>query len=215
MKLLITAFDPFGGEKINPASEAMKALPDYILDAQIIKLEIPTVFHQSKEMVYQFMQEYRPDVVLNLGQASGRSALTPERIAINQDDARIPDNNGQQPVDQPIQEEGPAAYFSTLPLKAMVKKILDTGLPAQVSNSAGTFVCNHIMYQTLHLTATEFPQTKAGFMHVPFLPQQVKHQPHQPSMSLTDIIRGLQAAIEAIILYHNQGDLVMIGGSAH
>ncbi len=215
MKLLVTAFDPFGGEQINPSLEAVKLLPEKISGAEIIKLEIPTVFYQSKNRVDQAVKKYRPDIVLNIGQAGGRSALTVERIAINQDDASIPDNMGQQPIDQPIQVEGPSAYFSTLPIKAMVQKIVEAGLPAHVSNSAGTFVCNHIMYQTLHLAATEFPQIKAGFIHIPFLPSQVIDKPKQPSMSLADITLGLCAAIEAIILYNEQADLIKSGGSIH
>ena len=215
MKLLVTAFDPFGGEQINPSLEAVKLLPEKISGAEIIKLEIPTVFYQSKNRVDQAVKKYRPDIVLNIGQAGGRSALTVERIAINQDDASIPDNMGQQPIDQPIQVEGPSAYFSTLPIKAMVQKIVEAGLPAHVSNSAGTFVCNHIMYQTLFMTATKFPEIKAGFMHIPFIPEQVIHRPNTPSMSLEHIVEGIIASIQAIIDYNGKGDLHITGGRTH
>lgn len=215
MKLLVTAFDPFGGEQINPSLEAVKLLPEKISGAEIIKLEIPTVFYQSKNRVDQAVKKYRPDIVLNIGQAGGRSALTVERIAINQDDASIPDNMGQQPIDQPIQVEGPSAYFSTLPIKAMVQKIVEAGLPAHVSNSAGTFVCNHIMYQTLFMTATKFPEIKAGFMHIPFIPEQVIHRPNTPSMSLEHIVEGIIASIQAIIDYNGKEDLHITGGRTH
>ena len=182
MKILVTGFDPFGGESMNPAIEAVKLLPDTIAGAEIVKLEIPTVFHKSAQVVREKMQEIQPDVVLNIGQAGGRTGLTPERVAINQDDARIEDNDGNQPIDAPIQEDGQPAYFSKLPIKAMVEAIHQAGLPASVSNTAGTFVCNHIMYQTLYLVDKEFPQAKAGFMHIPFMTEQVVDKPTMASM---------------------------------
>ena len=199
MKILVTGFDPFGGEKINPAIEAVKLLPNTIKGAEIEKLEIPTVFHKSADVVREKMNEFKPDVVLNIGQAGGRMGLTPERVAINQDDARIPDNEGNQPIDLAIQEDGQPAYFSKLPIKAMVEAMKNVGIPASVSNTAGTFVCNHIMYQTLYLVDKEFPEVKAGFMHIPFMTEQVLDKPNQPAMSLTDMARGIEAAIKAIV----------------
>ncbi|MCW6681685.1 pyroglutamyl-peptidase I [Aerococcaceae bacterium NML160702] len=215
MKILVTGFDPFGGEAINPALEAIKRLPTTIAGAAVEVLEIPTVFHKSAEVVAAKMRNYQPDVVLCIGQAGGRTGLTPERVAINQDDARIPDNEGNQPIDVAIQADGQAAYFTTLPIKAMVEAIHQVGLPASVSNSAGTFVCNHIMYQVLYLVDKEFPQTKAGFMHIPFMMEQVVDKPNQPAMSLTDITRGIEAAITAIVEFHNKDDLAIIGGETH
>lgn len=200
MKLLITGFDPFGGEKTNPAIEAVKRLPAAIAGATVVPLEIPTVFGTCAEVVRQAIITERPDVVLSVGQADGRSALTPERIAINLDDGRIPDNAGFQPVDQPIQPNGPAAYFTQLPVKAMAQAIRQAGLPSHVSTTAGTYVCNHIMYQVQHLRATEFPQLQAGFIHIPFLPEQVVQRSGVPSLSLTDDVRGLTAAIRAIVI---------------
>lgn len=200
MKLLITGFDPFGGEKTNPAIEAVKRLPAAIAGATVVPLEIPTVFGTCAEVVRQAIITERPDVVLSVGQAGGRSALTPERIAINLDDGRIPDNAGFQPVDQPIQPNGPAAYFTQLPMKAMAQAIRQAGLPSHVSTTAGTYVCNHIMYQVQHLRATEFPQLQAGFIHIPFLPEQVVQRSGVPSLSLTDDVRGLTAAIRAIVI---------------
>lgn len=200
MKLLITGFDPFGGEKTNPAIEAVKRLPAAIAGATVVPLEIPTVFGTCAEVVRQAIITERPDVVLSVGQAGGRSALTPERIAINLDDGRIPDNAGFQPVDQPIQPNGPAAYFTQLPVKAMAQAIRQAGLPSHVSTTAGTYVCNHIMYQVQHLRATEFSQLQAGFIHIPFLPEQVVQRSGVPSLSLTDDVRGLTAAIRAIVI---------------
>lgn len=200
MKLLITGFDPFGGEQTNPAIEAVKRLPAAIAGATVVPLEIPTVFGTCAEVVRQAIITEQPDVVLSVGQAGGRSALTPELIAINLDDGRIPDNAGFQPVDQPIQPNGPAAYFTQLPVKAMARAIRQAGLPSHVSTTAGTYVCNHIMYQVQHLRATEFPQLQAGFIHIPFLPEQVVQRSVVPSLSLTDDIRGLTAAIRAIVI---------------
>lgn len=215
MKILVTGFDPFGGEKINPAIEAVKLLPNTIKGVEIEKLEIPTVFHKSADVVREKMNEFKPDVVLNIGQAGGRMGLTPERVAINQDDARIPDNEGNQPIDVAIQEDGQPAYFSKLPIKAMVEAMKNAGIPASVSNTAGTFVCNHIMYQTLYLVDKEFPEAKAGFMHIPFMTEQVLDKPNQPAMSLTDMARGIEAAIEAIVEYNDKDDIQVIGGATH
>lgn len=212
MKILVTGFDPFGGDQTNPAIEAVKRLPDEIKGAKIIKLEIPTVFGKSAEVVEAAMEKENPDYVVHIGQAGGRYGITPERVAINIDDARIHDNEGNQPIDQVIQPNGENAYFSQLPIKAMVTYMKKIGLPASVSNTAGTFVCNHIMYQSLHLTHTKFPNTKAGFIHVPFLPEQVVDRPETPSMSLDDIVKGLTAAIEAIVDFHGKEDLKVIGG---
>ena len=215
MKILVTGFDPFGQDTMNPAIEAVKRLPDTISGAEIIKLEIPTVFNKSAEVTREAMAKHDVDYVLNIGQAGGRFDLTPERVAINLDDARIPDNEGNQPIDVEIKADGESAYFSQHPVKAMVTAIKNAGLPASVSNTAGTFVCNHIMYQSLYLTHKEFPKAKAGFMHVPFLPEQVLERPGMPAMSLEDITRGNVAAIEAIVEFDGKEDLKAIGGQTH
>ncbi|MCT4488827.1 pyroglutamyl-peptidase I [Levilactobacillus parabrevis] len=199
MKILVTGFDPFGGETTNPAIEAVKQLPDKIAGADIVKLEVPTEFNRCAEVVRAAILAEQPDVVLSIGQAGGRAALTPELVAINLNDGRIPDNAGQQPVDQPIQPAGAAAYFTQLPIKAMVRAIQTAGLPGQVSTTAGTYVCNHLMYQVQYLRATEFPTLRAGFMHIPFLPSQVTDKPNMPSLSLVDDVRGITAAIAAIV----------------
>lgn len=198
MKILLTAFEPFDGETINPALEAVNLVADKIGGADIVKLTVPTVFQKSIAAVAAAIDRERPDMVLCLGQAGGRSELTPERIAINIDDARIPDNEGNQPVDCPIIPDGAPAYFSTLPIKSMVKAIGDAGIPASVSNSAGTFVCNHLMYGLLHKLANDYPGVRGGFMHVPFAPGQVVNRPAAPSMSVSDIVVGIEAAVKVM-----------------
>lgn len=215
MKILVTGFDPFGGESMNPAIEAVKGLSDEISGAEIIKLEIPTVFHKSAAVLEEAMLAHQPDVVLCVGQAGGRTGITPERVAINQDDARIEDNEGNQPVDIVIREEGAPAYFATLPIKAMVEAIKEAGLPSSVSNSAGTFVCNHIMYQALYLAEQHLPAARAGFVHIPFMSEQVVDKPGKASMSLADITRGLEASIEAIVNFKDKDDLQVTGGATH
>lgn len=214
MKILVTGFDPFGGEKVNPALEAVKSLPSVIHGAEIRWVEIPTVFYKSAEVLEAEIVRYQPDVVLCIGQAGGRASLTPERVAINQDDAKIPDNQGNQPIDTPIRLDGEAAYFSTLPIKAMVQAIKEDGLPATVSNTAGTFVCNHLMYQALYLADKKFPNVRAGFMHIPYMTEQVVNKPNTASMNLVDIVKGIEAAIGAIVDYKDK-DLKIVGGATH
>ena len=214
MKILVTGFDPFGGEKVNPALEVVKSLPSEIHGAEIHWVEIPTVFYQSAEVLETAIVHYQPDAVLCIGQAGGRASLTPERVAINQDDARIPDNQGNQPIDTSIRLDGEAAYFSTLPIKAMVQAIKEEGLHASVSNTAGTFVCNHLMYQALYLADKKFPNMRAGFMHIPYMTEQVVNKPNTASMCIRDIVRGIEAAIGAIV-DHKDKDLKLVGGATH
>lgn len=211
MKILVTAFDPFGGESINPALEAVKLMKDKIDGAEIVKLEIPTVFRKSIDKVAEAILKEDPDVVLSIGQAGGRFEVTPERVAINVDDARIPDNEGNQPIDVPIYEDGAPAYFTTLPVKAMVEAIKSAGLPSSLSNSAGTFVCNHIMYGVLYQIEKMGKNIRAGFIHVPFIPEQVAKRPAPaPCMSMVDIAKALEAAVSAIV--KNDKDIVAVGG---
>lgn len=189
-KLLITGFDPFGGASINPAWEAVKLLPETIADFEVHKLEIPTVYGLASQKVLEKAAEVHPDVILCIGQAGGRDAVTPERIAVNIRDAKIPDNTGNQPVGQLVAEDGPAAYFATVPVMAMADAIRAAGLPGQVSNSAGAFVCNDTLYALLHHYAGT--NVKVGFIHVPWLPEQGK-----PSLPLAQTARALEAAIRA------------------
>lgn len=211
MKVLITGFDPFGGESINPALEAVKKLPDNIAGSEIIKIEIPTVFRKSLEKIEENIIKHNPDIVISIGQAGGRFGITPERIAINIDDARIPDNESKQPIDLPIFEDGENAYFTTLPIKAMVEEMKKGEIPCSVSNSAGTFVCNHVMYGILYLIDKKYPNIRGGFIHVPYIPSQVTTKPNMPSMSIDDISKGLELSIKAII--ENSSDIKTIGGA--
>ncbi len=199
MKLLLTAFEPFGGESVNSALEAVRLVPDRIGETEVVKLTVPTVFGKSVSAVAAAIKAERPDAVLCIGQAEGRCELTPERVAINLDDARIPDNEGNQPVDQPIFPDGAPACFSTLPVKAMVRAIRAAGLPAGISNTAGTFVCNHLMYGVLYTLERQYPGVRGGFMHVPLAPDQAaRREAAVPSMNVRDIAAGIEAAIAAL-----------------
>ncbi len=199
MKILLTGFEPFGGESINPAKEAVKLVKDEIKGVQIVKCYVPVVFGKAIETVHEAMKKENPDAVLLIGQAGGRYEMTPERVAINCDDGRIPDNEGNQPVDQPVMADGPAAYFSKLPIKKMVEYMKAANVPAAVSNTAGTYVCNHLMYGVLYYLDKEFPDTIGGFMHVPFLHEQVMNKKETASLSKDDVVKGIEASLEAII----------------
>lgn len=213
MKILVTGFDPFGGEEVNPAIETVKRLPDTIGGAKIIKLEIPTVCHQSLRVIDEAIAGYDPDVVLSVGQAGGRPDITVERVGINVDDCRIPDNAGNQIVDEPIYADGPAAYFVTVPIKAMVQRIRERNIPASVSNTAGTFVCNHVTYGVCHLLAVKYPGKRSGFIHIPFLPQQAVDKKNMPSMSQDMMVEAIAAAIEAVV--DTEKDIKVTGGATH
>lgn len=210
MKVLITGFDPFGGEKINPAWEAVKALPDNIDGIEVVKLQIPTVFKKSAKKLFENIDSVKPDVVICVGQAGGRYEFSVERVAINIDDGRIPDNDGYQPVDSPVFEDGENAYFSTLPIKAIVEEVKKVGIPSAVSNTAGTYVCNHIMYSLLYYLNKNNLNIKGGFIHVPFIPEQVVEKKNTPYMELTRITKALEISIKAIRAYEK--DLVISGG---
>jgi len=193
-KLLITGFDPFGGETVNPAWEAVKLLPDVVGAYELTKMEIPTVFGAASQKVLDAAQKVQPDVILCIGQAGGRKAITPEMVAINLRHARIADNAGNQPQDEPVAADGPAAYFATVPVRKMTAAIEAAGIEAAVSYSAGTFVCNDTLYAVLHHYAGT--PVQAGFVHVPFLPEQAKEG--VPFMPLETIVRGLAAMIEVL-----------------
>lgn len=209
MKIIVTGFDPFGGETINPSIECVKALPE-IEGVELIRLELPTVFKESAKRLNEVINDVKPDAVLSVGQAGGRPGITMERIAINVDDARIPDNISQQPIDEAIQLDGEAAYFTTLPIKRIVKGIREAGISAEVSNSAGTFVCNHIMYQALFAATKADKPFKAGFMHIPFIPEQTTDK---PSLPLEESTKALQIAIETIRDYINDEDIKVQEGA--
>ena len=190
--LLITGFDPFGGETVNPSWEAVSRLPDTIGGYRLTKLQIPTVFAAAADAVLAAAENV--DVILCVGQAGGRDAVTPERIAVNVASASIPDNAGNRPVEAPILPGGPDGIFSTVPVAAMAEAIVGAGLPGKISNTAGTFVCNDTLYRLLaHFSGTG---TRVGFVHVPHLPDQAKNG--GPSMTLDAIIAALTAAIGAL-----------------
>ena len=200
MKILITGFDPFGGEAINPSFEAVKALPDEIYGAEIIKLELPTAFSQVGNALISALEEVQPQIVLCVGQAGGRKEISLERVAINVMDASRPDNLGAQPVDVPVMENGPAAYFSTLPVKKLAAALEEQGIPAKVSNTAGTFVCNMTMYALLHWIHENAPETLGGFIHVPYIPEQAAGKdPAPPTMDLAAITKALNIIVETLL----------------
>ena len=195
--VLLTGFDPFGGDAINPSWQAAQALHGRrVAGHRIVAGQLPTVFNQSLQVLDRLLQEHRPVLAICTGQAGGRAGLALERVALTVDDARIADNAQAQPVDTPIIAGGPAAYFSTLPIKAMLASLLEEGINAEVSQTAGTFVCNHVFYGLMHTLAArpEFSATRVGLIHVPWLPQQ-----GQPSMALDEIVRGLEIAIRCAL----------------
>lgn len=210
MKVLITGFDAFGGEPVNPAEEAVKMISNKIAGAEVIKVIIPTVQNKSVKAIENAIEQHNPDIVISVGQAGGRFDITPERVAINLDDYRIKDNEGNQPIDTVIQPDGQPAYFSNLPVKAMVKHMIEHGIPATLSNTAGTFVCNHVMYGILYMIDKKYPNIKGGFIHIPYMTSQVMDKKNTPFMSLNDIVKGLELAIEACVIYDE--DIKAIGG---
>lgn len=193
-KILISGFDPFGGEAINPSYEAVKLLPNVIGEYELTKIELPTVFGRAAKIMIERIEEMRPDAVICVGQAGGRRGITPEVIGINLREASIADNAGDMPKNEKICAGAPDGIFSTLPVREMVEAIKAEGLPASLSFSAGAFVCNDLLYSLLY----EFRETdvKIGFIHVPFLPEQAKEG--VPSMELAKIVRGLRTAIECL-----------------
>jgi pyroglutamyl-peptidase len=195
--VLVTGFDPFGPNTVNPSWMAVQALHGRQIGGhRIVGAQLPTVFGQSLETLRELLLRHRPALAICTGQAGGRGALSLERIAINVNDARIADNTGAQPVDTPVVAGGPAAYFSSLPIKAMLANLLDEGINAEVSQTAGTFVCNHVFYGLMHelATRTELRHTRGGLVHVPWLPSQ-----GQPSMRLDEIVEGIKVAIECAL----------------
>ncbi len=203
--ILVIGFEPFGGERINPSAEAARALHGRTIEgAPVMGIVLPCVFGASIQALRSALDTHRPQFVLALGQAAGREGFTLERVAINLDDARIPDNAGAQPIDTPVEPRGPAAHFTTLPIKAMVAALRDAGHTASVSNSAGTFVCNHVFYGLQHALKRR-RSVRSGFMHLPCLPEQVARAPGAPSLPLATMIDGVALALGAAL--RTRGDL--------
>lgn len=207
-KVLITGFEPFGGENINPSWEVAKILAK---QPHIDAVQLPCVFDRSLDVLREKIQALQPDVVICIGQAGGRSSIEIERVAINLNDASIPDNQGNQPIDTAIVPHAPAAYFTTLPAKAMVQAVKNAGVPASLSLSAGSYVCNHAMFGLLHFLAENFPQTRGGFIHIPFLPEQGVQHRNAPTMALDTLVKGLNIAVETAL--NTEHDLQIAGGA--
>lgn len=210
MKALITGFDPFGGESINPAYEAVKEMSCNISGCEVVKQELPTVFYRSLEVLEAAIDREKPDIVICVGQAGGRYGVSLERVGINLDEARIKDNDGQAPKGTAIKADGKNAYFSTLPNKAILKEMTEANIPSLLSYTAGTYVCNHVLYGLMHTIETKYPNIKGGFIHVPFLPEQVMDKKNTPYMSLDMITKALELAVKASV--ENEQDIVYPAG---
>ena len=210
-QILLTAFEPFGGDRVNPSLLIARHLDgETIAGARVVAVELPCVFHRALAVLDEALARTRPVLAVALGQAAGREGLSIERVAINVDDARIPDNAGAQPVDEPIAPGGPAAWFSTLPIKAMAAELNAAGVPASVSQTAGTFVCNHVFYGLQQRLAGT--GVRSGFIHVPLLPEQAAQYPGKPVLALEDQVRGVRLALQ-VALTRQGDDLRAVGGA--
>ncbi|HVJ66936.1 MAG TPA: pyroglutamyl-peptidase I [Caulifigura sp.] len=212
--VLVTGFEPFGGESENPSQSIARELAGRTIADRLVASEIlPCVYGESIKALKAAIRRHRPELVICLGQAGGRAGLTIERVALNLDDAPIPDNAGQRPIDQPISRTGPAASWSTLPVKAVARAIAMAGIEASVSHTAGTFVCNHVFYGLMQ-TLKRRPGIRGGFIHVPFLPEQSERQGRNaPFMLLSQMVRGVEMAIETALATPADGS--MTGGATH
>jgi pyroglutamyl-peptidase len=213
--VLLTGFEPFDNEPINPSWEAVRALDgERVGDALIVARQLPCVFGAAIDAMAALVEELRPALAIAVGQAGGRAEMSVERVAINIDDARIADNAGSQPVDAPIAPGGPAAYFATLPIKAMVRDMRAAGIPASVSQTAGTFVCNHVFYGLMHTLAGQRERgARGGFIHIPYLPEQAARHPGQPSLALATLVDGLRCAVATALA--TTTDARETGGQLH
>jgi pyroglutamyl-peptidase len=211
--VLLTGFDPFGGESLNPSWEAVRRLDAEIVRGhRIVTLQLPTRFGASLTALRRALTQKKPVLVVCVGQAGGRSRLSLERVAINVDDARIADNAGKQPVDRPVVRNGPAAYFTTLPIKAQLRALQAASVPAEISQTAGTFVCNHVFYGLMH-ALRDVPQTRGGFVHIPFLPEQAVVHAGAPSLSLDIVVAGLRVIVDTALRVRR--DARVAAGATH
>ena len=209
--VLVTGFEPFGGDPINPSQEIARALDGCVIaDRSVVGATLPCVFGGSRYEIVRLLRAHQPGLVICLGLAGGRAEITPERVALNVEDARIPDNAGTQPIDMPVVRGGPAAYWSRLPVKAIVAALRARKIPAAVSQTAGTFVCNHVFYALMHALRWQ-RQVRGGFIHVPFLPEQAKRG--EPSLPLATMLDGISLAIEAALRMRR--DVRVTGGATH
>ena len=196
MKILMTGFEPFDHEEINPSWEAVKAMPDMIGDIAVEKMHVPVERYTSLRLIEKKIRECGPDIVISVGQAGGRSAVSIERVGINCDDYRIPDNAGNMPENEPVCADGPDAYFASVNITAMRDAVREEGIPCDISNSAGTYVCNHVLYGIRCFLDRNFPGIRSGFIHVPYLPSQCIGR-NAPSMPLGMIVKALCKAAQA------------------
>lgn len=208
--ILLTGFEPFGGESLNPSEEICRQLHGTVVARhQVVGGLLPCVFGAAIKELKHLIKLHDPALVVCLGQAGGRAEITPERVAINVDDARIADNAGQQPVDRPVVKGGPAAYWSTLPIKAVAQTLRKRGIPAAISQTAGTFVCNHVFYGLMHELHGR-PRIRGGFIHVPYLPEQTTDK---PSLPLDTMVKGIATALEVSVT--RTRDVRQAGGATH
>jgi pyroglutamyl-peptidase len=214
-RVLVTGFEPFDGETVNPAWEVARRLDGWSCGEHVVEARLlPCAFAAIRGALHREMATLAPEIVLCLGQAGGRVDISLERVAINVNDARIPDNDGAQPVDLPVEPGGPPAYFTTLPVKSILQRLRQAGLPAQVSNTAGTFVCNHTFYLLRHLVETSHPGVRrAGFIHIPYLPEQAARHPGSASLALDSLVAAMRIAIEASIDVST--DIRLAAGALH
>ena len=212
--VLVLGFEPFDGESINPSGEIAQHLDGEVIeDHRIVGALLPVTFTDAPLALADLLDRHKPSLVIALGQAGGRAELSLERVAINLVDARIADNAGLQPIDQAVLADGPAAYFPNLPLKAMHAAMREQDIPATLSLSAGTFVCNQVFYWLAHLLATEYDGVRGGFIHVPWLPEQIVGHPGEPCMTLDSMLRGIRAAIACAL--NTTEDILAFGGTTH
>ncbi|MCD7034078.1 pyroglutamyl-peptidase I [Metabacillus sp. GX 13764] len=212
-KVLLTGFDPFGGEEINPSWEAVKRLDGIQTEnIEMMAVQLPTVYRESIAILEQQIKKHQPEIVICVGQAGGRLHVTPEKVAINLDDARISDNAGNQPIDREIASTGPAAYFTGLPIKRMAERMKENNIPASVSYTAGTFVCNHIFYGLMDYIHRTSSTIRGGFIHIPFIHEQAMDK-QAPSLSLDTIVKAIRIA--AVTAAENEADLHIVGGTTH
>ncbi len=204
-KVLITGFEPFGGETVNPSWEAVCALPDSIDDVKIEKLQIPVVYTKAADAVWEYAEQYDPSVIICVGQAGGRKCVTPEKVAINLRNSTEPDNNGKTYCDETIEENAPAAYFTTLPIIRILDNLKTANVPSEISYTAGAYVCNETMYKLLHYAQKHKEkgneEMKVGFIHLPYLPEQTKNG--EPSMSLSDMVKALEIIVKTVFETEN------------
>jgi pyroglutamyl-peptidase len=210
--VLLTGFEPFGGEAENPSWEAVRQLEGERVDGHVVAARLmPCVFGAAIARLEAEIEALRPSVVICVGQAGGRAEISLERVAVNLEDARIPDNAGAQPLDREVVEGGPAAYFTGLPVKAILRDLIAAGIPAALSHTAGTFVCNHIFYGVCHLARRRRGKLRAGFIHVPYSPAQAARNPGSPSLAVPIIVEALRIA--AATSLRNEADARLVGGA--